>query len=106
MNVWEPGTRFESVCRGRSDEGAASSSAPCLEHGCGVYARTHRLPATYVTTGPRAAVGLVAMWGRVIEHERGYRAQFAYPVALIEPSLESERPLVRELAGRYGATLI
>ena len=69
-------------------------------------ARKHRLPATYVTTGPRAAVGLVALWGRVIEHDYGYRAQFAYPVALLEPTLESERPPIHELALRYGATLI
>ena len=26
-----------------------------------------------------SAVGTVALWGRVIEHERGWRAEFAYP---------------------------
>jgi len=25
--------------------------------------------------------GAVALWGKVIEHERGYRAQYAYPIA-------------------------
>ena len=59
-----------------------------------------------MTSGPRAAVGLVALWGRVIEHEHGYRAQFAYPAAFVEPTLESERDVVRELAARYGAVLI
>lgn len=102
-DIWEPGQRLEAVCRGRED---GDARAPCLDHGCGIYARTHRLPVTYVTTGPRAVVGLVAMWGRVIEHEQGYRAQFAYPVALREPTLESARPIVHELAERYGAVLI
>jgi hypothetical protein len=26
--------------------------------------------------------GKVALWGRIIEHERGYRAQYAYPLEL------------------------
>src|SRR3990172_1599475 len=28
--------------------------------------------------------GRVALWGKIIEHEDGYRAQFAYPVEFIE----------------------
>lgn len=107
-DVWEPGRRLTATCRGRDDvaPGERPPGAPCADHGCGIYARKHRLPATYVTTGPRAAVGLVALWGRVIEHEHGYRAQFGYPVAFVEPSRADERRLVRELAARYGAELI
>lgn len=29
-----------------------------------------------------AVLGRVAMWGRIVEHERGYRARFAYPQRL------------------------
>ena len=29
-----------------------------------------------------AAIGTVALWGRVIEHELGYRGQFGYPQRL------------------------
>ena len=29
-----------------------------------------------------AVLGRVALWGRVIEHEHGYRARFAYPQRL------------------------
>lgn len=29
-------------------------------------------------------VGKVALWGEVAEHEKGYRAQYAYPLTLIE----------------------
>jgi len=31
-----------------------------------------------------AVFGRVALWGKVIEHEYGYRAQFAYPVEFLE----------------------
>lgn len=48
-------------------------------HGCGMYPR---------------AIGLVALWGNVIEHEFGWRAQFAYPLKLWLPGLDPlERPL-------------
>jgi hypothetical protein len=30
-------------------------------------------------------IGKVAMWGTVIEHEHGYRAEFSYPQVLFEP---------------------
>ena len=29
-----------------------------------------------------AVIGIVALWGRVIEHELGYRAEFGYPQRL------------------------
>ena len=30
-------------------------------------------------------VGEVALWGRVIEHTLGYRAEYAYPIRLFRP---------------------
>ena len=41
-------------------------------------------PGTPRALGSRTAavVGRVAMWGRVIEHTKGYRAEFAYPSRL------------------------
>jgi hypothetical protein len=35
-----------------------------------------------VRKGHTAVVGRVALWGRVMEHEHGYRAEYAYPQAL------------------------
>jgi hypothetical protein len=32
--------------------------------------------------GPAAVVGQVSLWGRVIEHARGFRAEYAYPARL------------------------
>jgi hypothetical protein len=45
---------------------------------CGIHAIKD--PARLARSGrTAAAVGRVAMWGRVIEHSKGYRAEFAYP---------------------------
>lgn len=46
----------------------------------------------------RGLMGRLAMWGHVIEHERGYRAEYAYPAQLF--CLESDT----EWAGKVGET--
>jgi hypothetical protein len=46
------------------------------------------------------AVGEVALWGRVIEHESGFRAQYAYPVALTVTSRREHT--ARVVAHAYG----
>ncbi len=45
----------------------------------------------------RIVIGRVALWGLVVEHAEGYRAEFAYPACLYVPS----RALVRPLSERY-----
>src|SRR5579875_2667759 len=60
--------------------------------------------------GVGLVLGSVALWGTVVEHERGYRAQYAYPQELLLP-LEPWDPrgpwadpdAVRALARAYGA---
>jgi hypothetical protein len=48
---------------------------------CGIHAAVD--PARLARSGrATAVVGRVAMWGRVIEHAKGYRAEFAYPSRL------------------------
>ena len=56
--------------------------APDVGCTCGIYAARH--PMSFaglqaVFQGPAAAIGTVALWGKVIEHADGYRAEFAYP---------------------------
>jgi hypothetical protein len=66
----------------------ADGPAPALNCSCGIYAtRTLRDPGSAWRSGPQYArhvIGAVALWGRVVEHESGYRAQHARPVALLE----------------------
>lgn len=59
---------------------------------CGIYALESKealLRSPYVSGG-QMAVGAVSLWGKVIKGERGYRAQFAYPLFLYtdEPLLD------------------
>lgn len=53
---------------------------PSLECSCGLYA-THGLDALRHSRDP-AVLGTVAMWGRIVEHTAGYRAELAYPQRL------------------------
>ncbi len=55
--------------------------APALRCRCGVYA-VHSLDAVdrgWPAWPPASVFGRVALWGRIVEHERGWRARFAYP---------------------------
>ena len=66
----------------------ANGPAPAFDCSCGIYAtRNLRDPGRVWRSGPQYAnhvVGAVTLWGRVVEHEWGYRAEHARPVALLE----------------------
>lgn len=71
---WEPEEPAHAVCRRRFHP------APKPECRCGLYASRgvdllRRAPDGTV-------VGSVALWGRVVEHDMGYRGEFAYPQRL------------------------
>ncbi len=51
--------------------------APHVDCTCGLHG-THELDLLRRTRSP-AVLGRVALWGRVIEHELGFRARFGYP---------------------------
>ena len=54
--------------------------------------------------------GAVALWGAVIEHELGYRAEWAYPLALWAPPSPMPgfptNPLLVQVAEAYGVPLL
>jgi hypothetical protein len=82
--VWEPRAAVAAHC-------ASSKSrheAPHRSHECGIYAYESQaegegMLATmwgwYCEPRTMWAFGRVSLWGRVIEHELGWRAQYAYP---------------------------
>jgi len=87
---WIPGQPLHAVCRAdRSGSIAGLSKAthnpadlPSFSCTCGDYAaRTmeHLRQCGYRKLGVH---GEVFLWGAVVEHERGWRAQFAYPKTL------------------------
>jgi hypothetical protein len=89
MPEWRPHERFDARCLAARSCGAA----PRPSHGCGVYAFTAREDAERwacsIARGRAGdiAVGEVLGWGRVVECERGWRAQYAYPASLDSPAL-------------------
>lgn len=77
----------------------ACSAAPQVDCQCGLWGvpRQEHLPKYGEFDGRRAVkhsehlivVGQVHLWGRVIEHEHGWRAQYAYPYELfVKPTLD------------------
>lgn len=62
--------------------GPGRHTAPARDCGCGLHAAKDPRLLPTVRDGPVSVVGTVGLWGRVIEHEHGYRAALAYPLAL------------------------
>jgi hypothetical protein len=73
--AWRPREAAQAACRL-----SWSHEAPNVDCSCGLHA-TRDVELLRRTRCP-AVLGRVALWGRVIEHEHGYRAQFAYPQRL------------------------
>jgi hypothetical protein len=105
--VWLPQVRFDAVCEDTpspfSDPGHEHHFAPQVECDCGVYAYKSRddaeLYAREKVNGDVIAIGRVSLWGRVIEAERGYRGERAYPYEL--ELLGGSHVLAAELRDRY-----
>jgi hypothetical protein len=71
--TWTPGEPFVATCsRKRHD-------APGRRCSCGVYAASDPGELAGLGRIAGAAVGRVSLWGRLVEHSRGYRAAAAYP---------------------------
>jgi len=72
---WLPQRATEAMCRlGRMH------AAPNVDCTCGLHAT--REPDPLRRTKSPAVLGRVALWGRVVEHELGFRGQFGYPQRL------------------------
>jgi len=57
--------------------------APQRDCNCG-FSAYYELPVEPELPAPEAIWGAIAAWGLVIECERGFRAQFARPIALLD----------------------
>jgi hypothetical protein len=84
---WPPRTAQEALCADNEHQ------APDEDCKCGIYAvcAPLLLQEVYWTSSPPkgvkplpgiVVVGQLSLWGKVIQHERGWRAQFAYPTHL------------------------
>lgn len=127
--VWTPRKKFEAVClkcryenmkRIHGEDVGTTwlvqhDDAPHHDGQCGIYAFSDReitlqhLRETnrYLLRLPRPhtslyefVLGKVALWGKIVQHERGWRAQYAYPYEIFVMS--GENHIARSLGKRYG----
>ncbi|MDQ4048121.1 MAG: hypothetical protein M3131_01870 [Actinomycetota bacterium] len=81
--------------------------APHRDCRCG-YAAYYALPEEPELPARQAVWGVIVSWGRVVECRRGFRAQYARPVALLdcENPLDPKGKSRRLAAERYGIPLL
>jgi hypothetical protein len=94
---WEPFLKLGAICLG----GVRCKGVVCE---CGIYAYKTRQQAEKLDNAPEKVThlwGEVSLWGRVIEHSKGYRAQFAYPKAFVNTGGIAQR-----MAYLYGVPVI
>jgi hypothetical protein len=81
--LWMPGQRLSAACRtlaGRAEDGLAVHDAPQMTCTCGVYAaKSLDCLRALGYMGYGSIYGELYLWGTVVEHQLGWRAQYAYP---------------------------
>jgi hypothetical protein len=102
---WPPRTRLEARCNVERADGFAHGGGPDAYCECGLWALRCRdlaehVLASYADSGVSLALGRLALWGRIVEQERGWRGQYAYPLDLTVLSGTGE--MERDLREDYG----
>lgn len=94
---WPAQQRLEGGCGfgSQAPGGFSMHEVPFRSCHCGIYAFKTRAQAEslarrvldlswdILTDEEAVAIGRISIWGRIIETERGYRAQYAYPYDVI-----------------------
>jgi hypothetical protein len=94
--LWPAGSALVAECRAgraflqRLRPRQPRHDAPDVHCECGIYAATLGRTGQYAADAPFRGIarvlGLVALWGTVVECERGYRASHAYPRRIFVPA--------------------
>jgi hypothetical protein len=105
QTFWPGRRRLDARCRGGPVLHDAAPHADCT---CGVWALRSRAAAVELATDYAYAAGLmalgqVALWGRIVEQERGWRGQYAYPQDLTV--FGATDAVADELRRAYGITV-
>lgn len=79
LGEWVPGEVMEARCgyREMTPTACVCESCPGDDNLCGIYAYKEAPSSVQHAMG---VVGQVALWGTVIEHDAGFRGQYAYPL--------------------------
>src|SRR5262249_29906673 len=85
---WLPGQHLEARCRvapAARHMAEAANEVPHRKCTCGIYAAKNSEHLLQFGYADRGICGEVYLWGAVVEHTLGWRAQFAYPKNLVLP---------------------
>ena len=80
--LWFPGQPLAASCRRNQP---SCHQPPCLTCTCGVYAAKNFQHLRNIGYAESGIHGETYLWGTVVEHTLGYRAQFAYPKSIVLP---------------------
>ena len=85
---WLPGQHLEARCRvapAARHVAEAANEVPHRKCTCGIYAAKNIEHLRQIGYADGGVCGEVYLWGTVVEHKLGWRAQFAYPKSLFLP---------------------
>jgi hypothetical protein len=94
--LWPVRKALRATCRNGAPE--CCKGEYCT---CGLYAWKHRISLIENQSVANSLFGEVWLWGKIIEHEKGYRAEYSYPKSFVNSG-----PDARRLARIYGVKLI
>lgn len=110
-SVWRGYEEVQAICQAPQTVYESREVAPEDNCTCGIYsvftpAEALLWAADYYSRFPssRVVIGQVSLWGKIVEHEGGLRAQYAYPhdlVLLGKPDMPSQQTLEQ----RYGVSV-
>ena len=86
--LWFPGQHLEARCRvapAARHMAEAANEVPHRKCTCGIYAAKNSEHLRQIGYADGGVCGEVYLWGTVVEHKLGWRAQFAYPKNLVLP---------------------
>jgi len=102
---WHPGEAFAAECRTQGWH-----EAPRSDCSCGIYASRSLAHLRRLGYTESRIHGEVCLWGTVVEHEGGWRAQYAYPknfvvsLSIVPLCMSSVEPWLAALAA-YGCDI-
>lgn len=79
VKAWEPKKALKAECIHHDEHDAPISNCTC---GIWSFKDLDRLLLAVKSYNTISVIGKVSLWGKIIETENGYRAQFAYPKEL------------------------
>ena len=93
--IWTVEGPIVAECKSGAD-GEPAHDAPQFDCQCGIYCTTTLAALRNAGFQEPDVYGLIAIWGRIEEHDYGYRAQRAYPQAIIVNSKATSLGVFRD----------